>query len=114
MNRSNKFCHPAHDDERQQQCSCSNNSRVGNTSSSRNTWQVYFEVYKYIHTRTSYNSSVQYNYSLIKSRCSVVKLHRCLTRHMISKKRYTIQNKKENTPGIERSTSCSQGVQATY
>ena len=45
LNHSNKFCHPANDDEQQlQHQQCSNTQ----SSSSGNTWQVYTNTYSYV------------------------------------------------------------------
>ena len=93
INYSNKVRHPAHDDEQQQHCSCSN-SRIA-THRAAGIHDRYIQI----RTRTSYSSVQLYNYIVSGSGTLLWNHTRRLTK--IDKKRYPPPKKNGSTPGMD-------------
>ena len=70
-NHSNKFCHPAHDDE-QQQLHQQQKINTLQRSSSRSTWQVYTNTYSYVVQQRTNSTKYNDNLSGQSTRCETV------------------------------------------
>ena len=114
MHNSNKFCHPAHDEQHQHAAPAEATKAAATAVSQHKEQQQKYMAgtckHILVHRTAAYNSVVQLQ--SIRSRYSVLKAHtRCLSLFFFYDKN---KIKRKSAPGFVPSTSFSEGVQSTF